>query len=227
MVTDEQKYISVRRLDEFKESLDLETAAALNGKQDTLTTAQQNAVDSGVNSTKIRQYDTALSEIVDGGAKNKLNFDDITRKTENGDIFTIDSNGNIVINMPEASNDEKFCQLSLGGSTIALAHELCSGNYVLSGIPSNVTGISLRVLYSNNGTVVNIAIDEGQGAVITECTESASFRVRLTITPGTTVSNCVVKPMICSKAAWDVSRKYVPYVPTNRELYEMILATQA
>ena len=33
--------------------------------------------------------------------------------------------------------------------------------------------------------------------------------------------------MICSKAAWDVSQKYVPYAPTNAELYEMIKALQS
>lgn len=220
MVTDEQKYISLRRLGEFKELLDLKTAATLNGKQDALTTEQQNAVDSGINSTKVEQYDAIIPEIVDSGAKNKLIFDDITRKDINGDIFTLNSDGNIVINMTESSSDEKFCQLSLNGSTIALAQELCSGNYVLSGIPSDATGLSLRVLYSDNGTVVNIAIDEGQGAVINEYTGSDSVRVRLTIPAGTTVSNCVVKPMICSKAAWDVSKKFVPYAPTNQELWE-------
>lgn len=34
----------------------------------------------------------------------------------------------------------------------------------------------------------------------------------------------VTDAMICSKAFWDISQKFVPYVPSNSELYEMILS---
>jgi hypothetical protein len=39
--------------------------------------------------------------------------------------------------------------------------------------------------------------------------------------------NMTLYPMICLKALYDADLTYVPYAPTNRELYEMILALQS
>jgi hypothetical protein len=41
------------------------------------------------------------------------------------------------------------------------------------------------------------------------------------IPKGATV-NITLKIMICTASDWAVSQKFVPYAPTNRELYEMI-----
>ena len=43
---------------------------------------------------------------------------------------------------------------------------------------------------------------------------------------GTTVDENV-NAMICTAADYAISPAYVPYAPTNRELYEMILAMQS
>lgn len=50
---------------------------------------------------------------------------------------------------------------------------------------------------------------------------------RLIIKSGVTVSDLIFKPMICKQSTFDMSQTYQPYAPTNRELYEMILALQS
>lgn len=45
--------------------------------------------------------------------------------------------------------------------------------------------------------------------------------------PGGTTFDADVDIMVCTAADYDISSQFVPYAPTNRELYEMILALQA
>lgn len=44
--------------------------------------------------------------------------------------------------------------------------------------------------------------------------------------PGGTTFDADVDIMVCTAADYDISNQFVPYAPTNRQLYEMILALQ-
>ena len=45
--------------------------------------------------------------------------------------------------------------------------------------------------------------------------------------PGGTAFDVDVDIMVCTASDYDISNQFVPYAPTNRELYEMILALQS
>lgn len=39
-------------------------------------------------------------------------------------------------------------------------------------------------------------------------------------------NNLLIEPMVCTKAAWDISHAYQPYRPSYQELYDMVKALQ-
>ena len=61
-ITSEGSYDSELSLESEKAVQNKVVTAAINGKQDTLSTAQTNAVDSGITSTKVQGYDSHISD---------------------------------------------------------------------------------------------------------------------------------------------------------------------
>lgn len=57
-------------------------------------------------------------------------------------------------------------------------------------------------------------------------TASGEVQVFVRVEAGTAV-DVTFKPMICTKAAWDISQTYQPYRPSYQALYEMVLALQS
>ena len=202
--------------------------SAWNGKQDALTTAQLNAVNSGITSTTVSQITVnkdELVELVDSSAKNKLAITKTSIKTANtvgtwsGDVYTI--NGvDITIN-----NDLSF--IINGTASDRIIFNLKNTDlsefqgFVLSGgnINSETTSIVLQ-LGSNPWTV--IAQDFGSGVVIGDYDDTKTYALFINISKNTVINELVVKPMICKKIDWDISNKFVPYTPSLYELYTMI-----
>ena len=168
------------------------------------------------------KHATALAEIIDSGAKNrmKLTGSDVTGY---GVSCTFDATaGTITL---DGVNQDKKCTGSfniqcadsraLGLKAGTVYHLSCEGYqtsdttigiYVYT---SGATPVSQFDSYNNNEAAWNSAWEQASG-------------FRLFIRSGTVVDNVVLKPMICSKAEWDISQTYVPYCPTLPELYAMI-----
>lgn len=163
----------------------------------------------------------AVIKAVDEGAKNALNFDAVSRASHNGVDFTYNADGSVTVNAASSTSDNAYCYLNLDGSNVNVK-ALCDGNHVISGCPTNSSGVTLRIM----GTGYTTVTDSGNGATITAYSGENVIRVAVYVAKNGTPSNIKVKPMICTAADWVVSHKYVPYAPTNRELYEMILALQ-
>lgn len=90
--------------------------------------------------------------------------------------------------------------------------------YTLSGCPTG-GGADNFFLRQLSG-----AIDYGDGATFTAGSSSANFYIR--IRSGYAIQGSLTfKPML--RPAEITDSTYVPYAPTNRELYEMILALQS
>ena len=145
----------------------------------------------------------ALIEQVDNGAKNLLPIT-IQTQTVKTVVFTVNSDGTITANGTVTGGDAYLNLETLIGDKY-------TGN-ILSGGASN-----LKICISKGGS--------GQIAVYSESSEGVKIPDNATNTlflfaaNGTQLNNVTVKPMICTAADYAVSQKFVPYAPTNRELY--------
>lgn len=158
----------------------------------------------------------ALIEIIDSGAKNKLNHS-TTTQTLNGITFTVNSDGTIVANGTASSSAiirlNYFSNLSLP-----------NGNYVLSGCPSGGSANSYRLdITRSPGSSLN---DIGNSVAFTVGGSYTPNEIRLVILSGTVCNNLTFKPMISTKAEWDISQTYQPYRPSYQELYERVVALE-
>ncbi len=171
------------------------------------------------------QSKSALVDLVDGGAKNRLPFNDLAvikakntggtwvdnAYTWNGVTFTINSDFSVTVEGTATGGNAVLVLSPTGGFSIE------EGSWILSGCPEGGSGTSYNIAIA--GTVS----DTGNTA---EFTSATSKLVRLYIVSGTTVDNLVFKPMVCSKAEWTISQAYQPYRPSYQELYERILALE-
>lgn len=171
------------------------------------------------------QSKSALVELVDGGAKNRLPFNDIATikamntggtwdgnaYTWNGVTFTINSDFSITVEGTATGGNAVLVLSPTGGFSIE------EGSWILSGCPEGGSGTSYNVAIA--GTVS----DTGNTAEFTVVTNKL---VRIYVISGTTADGLIFKPMICSKTEWDISQAYQPYRPSYQELYERVLALE-
>ena len=171
------------------------------------------------------QSKSALVEIVDGGAKNRLPFNDIAviramntggtwndnAYTWNGVTFTINSDFSVSANGTATGGTAVLVLSRTGGFSIE------EGSWILSGCPEGGSGSTYNIAIA--GTVS----DTGNTAEFTAVTNKL---VRIYVISGTTADGLIFKPMVCSKAEWDISKAYQPYRPSYQELYERILALE-
>lgn len=171
------------------------------------------------------QSKSALVELVDGGAKNRLPFNDLAAiiamntggtwnsnvYTWNGITFTINSDFSVTVDGTATGGNAILVLSQTGGFSIE------EGSWILSGCPVGGSGTTYNI------TIAGTASDTGSTA---EFTSVSAKLVRLYVLSGVTVDRLVFKPMVCSKAAWDISQAYQPYRPSYQELYDMVQALQ-
>lgn len=212
-----------------------EVDALLALKQNALNSAQLAAVNSGIDSEKVAQYDStteleakdraALVELVDSGAKNIADFTSTTKTiyttatshgitiTRNGDIFTIsgtsDTNENVFFNIYYSGSPST--KMIPPGNWVALIEDY-TGSIVKDIAVQPCTPTASPKVY---GIPVQFSLSGSE--------EGNWLRVNLR--PSTTYDGSF-RLMICTKAAWDISHKYQPYRPSYHELYEMVKALQ-
>lgn len=197
-----QFYETTIDLTPTEDSINLITSDAVYDVKDTADTANALAVDNRA----------ALVNLVDEGAKNALNHTAYTR-TVNGVDYTVNADRSIGITS-DGTNTQSLLYL------IQNYTGLPAGKYVLSGCTGgSSTTYDIRVKVGNT-TYINY--DDG-----TEFTYNGTDNVEssIVVRAGQTL-NITMKPMICLKDEWDISKKYQPYRPTYQELYEMVLALQ-
>ena len=171
------------------------------------------------------QSKSALVELIDGGAKNRLPFNDLAviramntggtwdgnAYTWNGVTFTINSDFSVTVEGTATGGNAVLVLSRTGGFSIE------EGSWILSGCPEGGSGTTYNI------TIAGTASDTGNTAEFTAVT---SKLVRLYIVSGTTADGLIFKPMVCSKAEWDISQAYQPYRPSYQELYERILSLE-
>lgn len=164
-----------------------------------------------------QRQETEIGVVAAMGAKNLFPITAISQ-TIGGITFTVNSDGTVTANGTKTNND--WFILSENNSFDA-------GTYTLSdGLPDGT--INCRLIISTtrsmSAAIMSTETDlRTQTKTFTTAQTGLYYAIR--IANGATVNNLTFKPMIRRAEITDDS--YAPYAPTNRELYEMILALQS
>jgi hypothetical protein len=184
------------------------------GKQNVLTFDQTptensgNPVTSGGVYTSQQAQDSAITVLANAGAKNLLHVTGASAST-----VTVNSDGTMTVNGTNSGN----VSITLGTVT------LTAGRYVLSSGVNLPQGVYLSVRVGA-GETKHDCTHNVESVVFTVPADMTMDRVWLFIPSGTAISDLVIRPMI--RRAEIADDTFIPYAPTNRELYEMILALQ-
>lgn len=163
----------------------------------------------------------ALAEIIDNGAKNianPLSAEGYSSQgtfpiTMGGVTFTLNADGTITTSNTATTT-----------TTMKIPVKLKTGkSYTISGCPSGGTSTSYRIDIRLKGTTTVKAYDYGEGAEF--IAEQEDYDLCIRYQNGQEAAQ-TFSPMVCSSAAYAISPAFVPYVPSNAELYTMIQALQ-
>lgn len=170
----------------------------------------------------------ALVEIVDSGAKNVLNYTEIGTNsshgstfTNNGVTFTLNSDGSVTAERTTASTVDSSCNLRIASSSLYI-DDFCNGNYILSGCPGGGgdTTYSLRAIRDDYRPT-----DTGNGVELPDKGANTNIYINMLVMAAFE-GTVTFRPMICTKAAWDISQQYVPHRPSYDELIARIEALE-
>ncbi|WP_405345227.1 hypothetical protein [Ruminococcus sp.] len=187
--------------------------AALAQKQDALNSAQLAAVNSGTTADIVSAGTAALIGLVDGGAKNKLSIG-IPTSVPTGLSCTRNTDGTYTVSGTLTS-----------ANSISFNIGAIEGDLVLSGCPEGGGNDTYLLRITKSGSQVTGSVDTGNGSDVFTMDETG-YALNIRFAAGT-YTDVVFKPMICTKADWDISQTYQPYAMSNAELTAAIQALQA
>lgn len=195
------------------------TYTALANKQDSLSTAQLNAANSGITSAKVEQYDkdtAGLVGAVDSGAKNALN---ITLDSGSGDGLTWVVNPDKSVTVSGENTGASTKQLHLIGSSYVPNKWKGMKITGFSGGNGSSSTFKITVYYSNNGTSYASENSFYNNSSSTIIGNYDYIRISLEVVSGYSFDGSYTfYPMICTKAQWDVSHTYKPYLPSLQDI---------
>lgn len=149
-----------------------------------------------------------LIEIVDSGAKNKLQ-NTAASKTENGVTWTVASDGTVTVSTT-AGGATDASNLSITGKYISNTFNNC---IIASPIDSS-SDCYIYVAYSSNGSSEAVHSEVHSGDILNIRETYPYIQIILRIKSGTVLTTPITfYPMLCTKAAFGVSQKFVPYRP--------------
>lgn len=198
-----------------KTEVDTALAAKLN-------TADVDAALSGTSTNPVqnRVVHASVARLVDSGAKNLLKIT-ATSQTINGVTFTVNDDGTVTVNGTNTGNSTAFFVIV----TKQQAVQIPDGNYWLSGCPQGGGANTFDLRWWRYSPNIS-AYDRGSGAAVHKSGNTDESNIAIVVLAGVTVNNAVFKPMLCASEDYAISPEFVPYTPTMREMYEIILAMQ-
>ena len=150
----------------------------------------------------------ALPNLVDAGGKNTLILTDTSNQTSATVTCTYNGDGTYTIS---------------GTSTAA-------GYFYLARTSSNPVFASGSVITGCTGGGSNTYKLAIAGTTLYQyedplyLTSDVSGSLIFSFASGLTFNDLILRPMVCTKANYDISTEFVPYCPTLYELYQMILS---
>ena len=190
--------------------------SATETSMDTIPTENStNAITSGAVYTDSANQQLEINYAINTGAKNLLKYDGCSASSTTGVSYNINADGTVTVNGTPQGSSPSYVQIMLNGNAVTVG-KFCDGHHILSGCPAG-GGDNKYKMYAAKGTYSRF--DYGDGVLLTE-TALTDVRIVIYIANGYTANNLVFKPMI--RRAEITDSTYVPYAPTNRELYETI-----
>lgn len=155
----------------------------------------------------------ASTDLIDQSEKNRICYDSLKENSSttiehNGVTFTMNSDGSVTADGTASSSANAFAFLRLRGVTVKI-DDFCNGGYVLSGAPNGASSSTYRLYVYSSGYTQS---EYGAGLVLPDKETASDIELACFISKGVTVDNIVFRPMICSKADWDISHKFEPYL---------------
>lgn len=197
--------------------------APINANSDTLDavyaamnasiSAKASQSDMTVAEERISVLESGLTAATNAGAKNLI-CNTASSRTEAGVTFTVEPDGSVSLN-GTAANTIWF--------PIMTNMSIAAGTYTIS---NGLADDTARVIISPTNAVNQRIFDSNENGYITRTIEAVSgVNAYLRIASGKITDGVTVKPMLRDAAISDGT--YQPYAPTNRELYQMILALRS
>lgn len=198
-----------------KTEVDTALAAKLN-------TADVDAALNGTSTNPVQNkaVHAPIARLVDAGAKNLLKIT-ATSRTINGVTFTVNADQTVTVNGTNTGTSTATFVLVPNGQAILIP----DGDYWFLGCPQSGSSDTFDLRWFRYSTNAS-AYDTGSGVAIHKSGNTSESNIAITVKSGVTVNNITFKPMLCTRADYAISPEFVPYTPTMRELYEMILALQ-
>ena len=149
-----------------------------------------------------------ITAVANRGSKNQLDVSQTPSSMNAGNItITKGADGSLTFN----GTSTAVSDVIIGRITLP------AGDYVLSGCAEGGSLGTWLIRIYGDPNITN-ASDTAGTVFHTDGITNAS--VRIVVGGNKTLTNAVFKPMICTKAEWDISQEFVRYAPTNRELFE-------
>ena len=181
------------------------------GKQNALSTAQMNAVDSGITSEKVTQISTNQTNILYGlntGVKNILSLSGV--QTINGITYTPQEDGTVKATGTATANAAYY----LNGSNKYIPNVY--GGYKFHALSNGTDNIYALVQYSNDGSQW-VGENAQKTSEITVSSNYPYVNFVLMVKNGTT-PNQTFAPMLCTPEAWAQSHDFQPFALPNKDL---------
>lgn len=203
----------------------IDEVAAARGEYDSLE-ARLDDLPSGEDEDRDR---AALTELIDNGPKNAISFSEIGKSDSHGTTYsssgvdyTLNSDFTITATRTSTSTVDSSCTLRIDTGSLYIDN-FCNGDYILSGCPAGGgnTTYSLRAIRDEYRPT-----DTGNGVELPDKGTNTNIYINILISKDFT-GTVTFKPMICSKAAWNISHIYQPFRPSYQELYDRVLALES
>jgi hypothetical protein len=212
-----------------------------NGKQNAIDSSHKLSADLVDDTSTTNKFATAaeleqietnktnisyVADLVDSGAKNHLINKATTTTSAYGITYTVNADKSITVT--GTSNNNYAFNVS-GSRTYADALPIPKGEYIVKkGVVYTTTTpiyIQFGIMTDSSAAISwnNIGVNDYTFTVTNDTTRIV-YELYIPSGVYSTQYNYTFYPMICDKAAFELSDKYVPYVPTNQELYAMIQA---
>lgn len=170
----------------------------------------------------------ALVQLVDGGPKNSCKLGFTSKAAASGNPSITNNDDSITLNGSRTSSSATILVYDLvtdEGASQSTRYTLPAGKYICKG--TNDSSVRIQV-FAHNGTVESlvklsdVSTDNEFEYTAAQKQSTPYLCYRVWIAGSSSFDNLTVYPMICSKAAWNISQAYQPYRPTYQELYDMI-----
>lgn len=167
-----------------------------------------------------------MANLVNDRTKNLLK-NTATSRTLSGVTFTVNNDDSVTVTGTATGSTGFRIAGVQGSNAYADAIPIPRGRYTI--YPSNSGSSTIRwgmgIMTASNATR-NVTYVFDNPVTIDVTNDTTRYDFTLAVSNGTVCNGETLYPMICTEEYYEISPEYVPYAPSNRELYEMILALQ-